>query len=424
MNEQRIGRFALAAAAGLATACGGDGPASSETSFSGSVRDSAGVEMVENGRDGIWPEDGGWTTREVLTIGDAAGDADYQFGQIVSLDVMSDGRIAVLDGQARRIQIYGSDGQYERSIGGPGSGPGEFSSAPVALMVGRGDTIVVPDMGNQRITLIPAEGEASSFPLRIEQGMPIGFKMSDDGALISQRRPMNFADPSAGAGGSDLILEQAYDGTVTDTLLTPKRGGTFEIGEGGPRFMLFAPEPQWAMLDGRRLAYASNDAYRISVYGSDGALERIVTFPHEKRPVTESDQRTVRELMRRTMEESGAPTQAVDQMMGAVSFADNWPAFAQLRGGPGGTLWVQRVSDLERMPEDEREEWNPQLDQGAPEWDVFESDGRYGGVVKLPARFTPFVIEEDRIYGVFRDEFDIQYVRVYRLDSGSDSGDV
>lgn len=416
MKKHGLERLSLSAAAAVIAACGGDG---STTAGGGSVRDSAGVAIVENTREGAWAEGGGWRAEEVLTIGEPAGDADYQFGQIVALDVMSDGRIAVLDGQAQRIQIYGPDGRYERTIGGPGSGPGEFSSAPAALLVGRGDTIVVPDMGNQRISLIPPEGDASSFPLQMDQGIPIGFKMAEDGALISQRRPMNFGNPSTGTAENDLILKQDYDGTVTDTLLTPKRGGTFEMGEGGPRFVLFAPEPQWATVSGDRLAYASNDVYRIGVYGSGGELERIVTFPHEQRPVTEADQRLMRELMRRTMEESGAPQQAVDQMLGAVSFAANWPAFAQLRGGPGGTLWVQRVNNLERMSEDERENWDPQLDQGAPEWDVFEADGRYGGVLELPARFTPFAIEQDRVYGVFRDDFDVQYVRVYRLDRDS-----
>lgn len=75
------------------------------------------------------------------------------------------------------------------------------------------------------------------------------------------------------------------------------------------------------------------------------------------------------------------------------------------------------------MTEEELESWNPQLDQGSPLWDVFEADGRYGGVVELPDRFTPFAIEDDRIYGVLRDDFDVQYVQVHRLDTGAQPGD-
>jgi hypothetical protein len=415
----------LAALAALAvlSGCGGDTSSASDAEFAGTIRDSVGIQIVENPRNGLWAADGGWTTEELLTIGEAAGDADYQFGQIAAVDVLSDGRIAVLDQQAQRVQIYGADGTYQQTFGGPGNGPGEFSPNAMALFVGRGDTIVIPDMGNQRVTVIPTEGAASSFPLRMEQGIPMGFDISGGGVLVSQRRAMNMADPTAQTDDEDLVLAQAYDGTILDTLLTPRRGGTFEMTGGVPRITLFAAEPQWATLSDERLAYASNDAYRISVYGSDGNLERIVEFPHEARPVTEEERRIVLDLVRASMEENGAPAQMVDQMIGAMGFADNWPAFARLRGGPHGTLWVQRLSDLSSMSDDERENWNPQLDQGGPEWDVFESDGRYGGVVELPARFTPFAIEEDRIYGVFRDDFDVQYVRVYGLDTGPQPGD-
>jgi len=415
-------RTRAAVFAGLTTlaslaACGGDADSGSGAEFAGVIRDSAGVQIVDNTQDGLWSDDAGWSTEELLTIGEAAGDPDYQFGQIAAVDVLTDGRVAVLDQQAQRVQVYGADGVYRESFGGPGNGPGELSPQAITLFAGRGDTIVVPDMGNQRITLIPPEGEGTSFPLNMEQGIPMGFDMAESGTLVSQRRVMNFTDPAASTD-NDIVLAQSYDGTILDTLLTPRRGGSFEMTSGGPRFTLFAPEPQWATLGRERIAYASNDAYRISVYGPDGALERVVTFPNQPRPVTEDDRRVILDLVRSSMEDNGVPAQAIDQMVSSMAFADNWPAFARLRGGPHGTLWVQRLRDLSSMSDDEIENWNPQLDQGGPHWDVFEADGRYGGTVELPSRFTPFAFTVDRIYGVFRDEFDVQYVRVYELETG------
>jgi hypothetical protein len=213
----------LAPLLGIACAEGGSGG-----DFAGTVSDSAGVQIVENTTDGLWPDEGGWTTEQLLQIGEAAGDPDYQFGQIVAVGALSDGRLAVLDQQAQRIQVYGADGTWRASIGGPGNGPGEFSPQAAAMFVGRGDTIVVPDMGNQRIALIPPEGEATSFPLQLQQGLPMRFDMTADGLLVSQRRAMNFGGPAAAPPSSptDLILEQQYDGRVVDTLLTPERGGT------------------------------------------------------------------------------------------------------------------------------------------------------------------------------------------------------
>lgn len=404
-------------------ACGGSESAGGGE-FAGTITDSAGIQIVRNTTDGLWSADGGWTIEQLMQIGEAAGDADYQFGQVAAVGALSDGRIAVLDQQAQRIQIYGPDGAYQESIGGPGNGPGEFSQAAAAMFVGRGDTLVVPDMGNQRIMLIPPEGEPSSFPMRFEQGIPIRFDMTADGLLVSQRRAMNFGGDDTETSPTDLVVEQQYDGTVVDTLLTPKRGETFEITRGGPpKLTLFAPEPTWTMLSEDRLAFAVSNAYRISVFGAGGELQRIIEFPHEARLVSESDKETVRKLIRRAGEQQGAPPQALDQYINSIAFAEYWPVFTQMRSGPRGTLWVQRVRNLDNMTDEQLENWNPQLDQGTPQWDVFEADGRYGGVIELPARFTPLTVSEDRIYGVFRDDFDVQYVRVYRLDTGQQPAD-
>jgi hypothetical protein len=37
------------------------------------------------------------------------------------------------------------------------------------------------------------------------------------------------------------------------------------------------------------------------------------------------------------------------------------------------------------------------------------------GFVTMPERFTPFALKGDLFYGVWRDEFEVQYVKVYRI---------
>ncbi|MDH3298637.1 MAG: 6-bladed beta-propeller, partial [Gemmatimonadota bacterium] len=205
------------------SACGDGASAASE--WAGSMTDSAGVAIVSNPSTPSWSADQAWSTEEVMRIGEAAGDADYQFGQISGIGVTSDGLILVLDQQAQRIQVYGPDGAYRRSIGRPGSGPGEFGPAANALFVGRGDTVIVPDLGNQRVNVTAVDGEPTSFAIKMEQGIPMRYDMLDSGNLVAQRRALNL--PNQDAVANDLIATQSYDGTIIDTLLTPKRGDTF-----------------------------------------------------------------------------------------------------------------------------------------------------------------------------------------------------
>jgi len=80
------------------------------------------------------------------------------------------------------------------------------------------------------------------------------------------------------------------------------------------------------------------------------------------------------------------------------------------------TEYLRESGDLS---EEELESFNPTLDQNASKWDVFDSEGRYPGVVELSDRFTPFMVKGDRCYGVYRDEFDVQYLQVLRIDGVS-----
>jgi hypothetical protein len=52
---------------------------------------------------------------------------------------------------------------------------------------------------------------------------------------------------------------------------------------------------------------------------------------------------------------------------------------------------------------------------GSDDWEVFDDQGRYLGVLTMPARFAPMRIEGDALWGVQRDELDVPSVVRYRL---------
>ena len=41
---------------------------------------------------------------------------------------------------------------------------------------------------------------------------------------------------------------------------------------------------------------------------------------------------------------------------------------------------------------------------------MFDNEGRFLGVVSMPRRFQPVLFVDDKIYGIQRDELDVQYV--------------
>jgi hypothetical protein len=43
-------------------------------------------------------------------------------------------------------------------------------------------------------------------------------------------------------------------------------------------------------------------------------------------------------------------------------------------------------------------------------WEVFDDQGRLLGTLTMPPRFMPVTFIDDALYGISRDELDVQYV--------------
>lgn len=400
-------RGAVFVAAFAIVGCAQDAP------WAGSIVDSAGVQIVQNPDVGIWGPDDAWSLQEDLRIGAIDGDVEHQFGSIGGIAVDSKSRIFVLDAQARNVRVFAKDGTYEQTIGQPGSGPGELG-AVATLFVGPGDTLLVPDFGNQRVNRYAPDGASlGSFPLRFEQGIPMAINATRTGVIVEQLRPLSRPDRPA-PDTLDVIVTLGTDGSVLDTITTFPSGGALDLSnEDGPRRTLFAPEPVWTLADDMRLFQGITSDYRIKVYAPDGRLQRIFSKAAEPTPVTERDQEMIWTVIEETIREAVPPTRFAEVMQlqrQTTRFADFFPQFVRLSVGPAGTVWVQHLRPPSSVTEAELETYDMAQDIGARDWDVFDRDGRYLGVVTMPPRFAPRVVLDDMVYGVWRDDLDVQYM--------------
>jgi len=408
----------LSLAAWWCVACGGGAPGGGGE-WTGSVSDSAGIAVVTNPATGTWTDENRWTLTEDLRIGTSGGEAIYQFGRISGIAPLPDGRLVVVDQQAQEVRIFSPGGEHLRTLGGPGSGPGEFGNQAGPALIGVGDTIFIPDLANQRVNRFTPEGEPlGSFALDLSAGFPIAWQDDGTGRIVSQTRPLNL--PGQQADSMDLFVRRGAGGAITDTLFSVPSGRTFSFGEGGPSFQFFSPEPIWALVGDSRLLFGVNDAYSLTLYGPDGTPERIIRMPYERRPVTEADQELINDAMVRLWREFGLSGPQLEAMRAGIGFAEFYPAFAIVQGGPGGSIWVQHLQLPGDLTAEEREDFNPGLGFGSSTWDVFDPEGRYLGPIEMPARFQPIRFVDDRIYGIWRDELDVQYVLVLRLHTGGD----
>lgn len=388
--------------------CGGDGGAGSGE-WAGSVTDSAGVAVVNNPTDGLWADGEGWTTEEVFRVGGMDGGPESEFGMIIGVDVDAAGRVYVADQQARRLRVFEADGSFVQDLGGPGEGPGEFGPGLAGVFV-EGQTVYAPDVTNARIGVFSTEGEVlPPRPVALTDGIPLRWDETGTGDLVAQRRGMD-VEGMAALDDGDPITTFPEEGQEAEVLATVPRGESIQMNGGTPTIRIFEAEPIWDMANDM-VAQGMNDRFRVELW-RDGALERVVTRPVEPVEVTDGEERRILDMTRDMMASTGVPPQAVEQVVQQMEFGESYPVFAQLLLSEDGTLWVQRIRTSRDVPEGV--EWSPQ-DMGSNEWEVFDTEGRYLGVLSFPLRFQPIREVDGVVWGVERDEFDVQSVVGYRV---------
>jgi hypothetical protein len=391
----RARRFCTLLGAAVAFACSPDA-----REFT--VRDSAGVQIVENGASGAWTPATAWTIADTpsLSLGDDETDSTTIFSLVRSTARLGDGRIVVANYGTRQLRFYDSNGRFLKAVGGLGKGPGEFNWLGKALRTD-GDSLILWDPNNARLSVLDSSGRfVRSVPLQRGQGVsfPDPFGRSSDGALIGQigSRSSNVGAVRGNAifvrYGPDLLpIDTIAERPGTERYIQPCGGGM--CGYDPP----FARSTS-AAFSRDRLYVGSADRYEISVIGTDGRLIRSIRLAAPNREVTSADAARQREaLLGRA---KPAARQELERVYAAMTVPKTMPAYRDLRVDRVGNLWVEdyRVTD-----------------DDAPRWTVFDSTGRMLGALATPRSLRIDEIGDDYLLGVFRDSLDVEHIRMHRV---------
>lgn len=415
-----MGRFSTACTcfllfAPFLTACGSDADASSD--WQGTLRDSAGVVLVENRDSPMWVEGETWSFTKVARIGLADGDPRYQFGGLSGLVVLSDGRIVIADMLYHNVRFFSPDGEYLFELGKKGSGPEEFAGF-IELYVGPGDTILAWDRRTQRASRIGPDGAwLGSFSTTPQDGY-FTWAWDDDGTsgeIVSFQRPMT-GEAAPDDDRFSLVIRRDLRGAFLDTLarLPAQR---FITGTGDARLRHFYRGVGYYDVCGGMLVTGHSDEFRFVWQRPDGTTARIGTLDREKTPMTSEDRRLFFRSLEADFAEDGRTGQLA-AIKSRVRFEETYPAWRRFVCGPDGAILVQR-----NLPVSET---YPEVNTGASRpiggsWDAFDNKGRYLGVAPLPAEphrhaFTQLASGDWLMLGIEEDEMDVQFVGIWKVE--------
>jgi len=378
-------------------ACAGD----AATPGRADVTDSAGVRVVVNA---AVPPDSPhlWrlSTEPLVEIGVADGPAEYQFHQVGTGTLLSDGTVVVANGGSQELRYYDASGRHLVSAGGQGEGPGEFSTLALGGVL-RGDSVLVWDGRLRRISVWGPDGVLGrTFQAPMEVGVvPIFW-----GATAEGRALLQAPDPAAGliaANESRILRREEPAWLLGADGAGPTRLGDFPAAEvsmffdGGPFQMgvIFGRELQ-LRAGGNRVAIGNNDDYSVRVHDADGQLLHVVRLAQPPRPVPEG------EFERRRPRPSNSPIAArVEGAVAQMPRHATYPAFSNLLIGASDDLWVQ--------------DYRWYQDDGPSTWHVFDADGVLVGRLEMPERTELLHGTRDRVLVRVQDELGVQRIRVH-----------
>lgn len=401
-------------------ACGSDAARGGDGSWR-AQRDTMGDTVVVRTLEGsAWGDEPALV--EELRIGALDGPPEITFGGIASLAVDPAGRIHVVDAQAKTVRVFAPNGAYLRSIGREGQGPGELRR-PHGIAFLPDGRLLVRDFDNARINVYTEAGEfLDSWPI------PGGFSPSHPLQIdtAGHTYTLVIVDRLESMDWRLGLLHFDASGTIVDTLRVPdweydppyltaiRRADGRQVGFS--RYTVpFTGTETWAFSPLGYFVGGVSTRYAIDLYSRDQPVLRIerTVRPVAVLPEERADRERVVTAAQRRAEPgwrwNGPPIPELK------------PPFRSVRVDDDGRIWVDLYqrgrlrNDAAEIPDVEedgsaRSRWTQPL-----VYDIYEPDGRFLGTVRLPDRFDLHVARGDLVWGVIRDEYEVEYVVRYRL---------
>jgi len=255
------------------------------------TRDSAGIVIVENAAP-VWGDTDGWRlgAEPELAIGVAAGDDAYLLFQVASALRLPDGRVVVANGSTKEIRFYDSTGNHLSSVGGMGSGPGEFRDIGLFTAY-RSDSLLVFDRAQQRVTVLDRYGELGRVTrLGAKSGTFPSLRAAlADGRLLARSTEVTrTGQPWRLWRDTIVITRYGPDGTDSGPLVRLPGMDRYTVDFDGNISVNNHPMgriPEIAT-DGSAVYYLDGGELTVDVYSDDGLLIRSIRARYGRKPVT------------------------------------------------------------------------------------------------------------------------------------------
>lgn len=263
-------------------------------------------------------------------------DDEVLFGVITDIIADSNGNFYLLDSQLNEVQVYSPKGEYQRTIGREGEGPGEFRAAFNLLLLPNGNIGVLQAFPSKIIGLTPDGNPADDFQLP-KRDDEVGFKV-----LFMAR---NAGDQLAVVYGFNQPSETGFVQKGVLSLFGPDGSNERQLFSQGSTMNAADPkitELEWDTFrnrwtsgsDGRVYSAVHWGEYKINVWDKDGKLTHVINRESPAHKRTDAESERILEIYKGFTRQIPIPNIQYE-------IQPNWNPVQSVNARDDGTLWVQ-----------------------------------------------------------------------------------
>jgi hypothetical protein len=339
----------------------------SQVKWKGSAKIENGVTVVRNPLNPLFGQEG-LDIQEELVIGKPGSPPENLFSEIRQVIVDNEEKVYVLDSKESGVKVFTREGQYLRTIGRPGQGPGELEFPRTISIFG--DEIMVTE-GSRRLSFFSLDGTFLRT-LSTKETWCLMAECDSRGNIIVTTAAMAPEEPLYRYikcdGQMNLLFEIA----------------TSPAPNAAKAFNPFMPISYLRVGKDDAIIFGYPADYTIQVFNPEGKITKRIMREYAPVEITEAEKK----------EEMGDAPPSIK-----FDFSKYHSAFRRFVPDDEGRIIVQS--------------WEKSGDKDIFLYDIFDAEGRY--IVKVPINGRPFAARKNKLYVSAEDEEGTPLVIRYRM---------
>jgi len=338
------------------------------SSWKGTITEDKGVVLVKNTKEPIY-ESEVFSLEEELSISEPPEIEEVIFSQIRSIDVDESGRLYILDQGEAHVYIFDPDGDFIKSIGKKGEGPGELHM-PFRMSVTHNQDLMVEDF-RRKIVFYSLEGDLLR-EIKTAKEAALGILMDSRGIFFGTVIVYDEEDPRYEVRKYDPQMNKLAS-LGTSPLPNAQNEG----------FNPFGGAVVYSIRYDDQVICGSPDKYELNVYDLEANLEMKIMKDYDPVEITKQEIEEVMEDMPQGIE---------------VSIPKYHNPFGWFGTDDEGRIFVRTYEQIKNG-------------EGFY-YDVFDTEGKF--IAKVPLKTRPFLIKDNKFYTVEENEQGFLSIKRYK----------